>query len=68
MKPDKPGYWWYKKNDVLNLRCIEITEKLLSCIETLSVALNVQKWIGQAHPPKINRGYVATIIDAIGEK
>jgi hypothetical protein len=60
MRPDKPGYWWYKLNStthaVVYIRhCLAgglMAEDRGRVVPLVEFEEGVDEWIGPAHPPK----------------
>ena len=62
MRPDKPGYWWYKTSDgrekIADIAsgfsfelCVIVYQRPVR-ISVFACSSDFVEWLGQAHPPK----------------
>jgi hypothetical protein len=62
MRPDKPGYWWYKTSDGreriadiasgFSFELCVINNHRPVCVSVFECSSEFDKWLGQVRPPK----------------
>lgn len=62
MRPDKPGYWWYKTSDGrekiayiasgFSFELCVIEHQRPVCVSVFECSSEFGEWLGPAHPPK----------------